>query len=194
MLCRQPDKTRTKVRPILIEVSSEECCHEQRHYGHRPAKMRQFGLQPQVRLIVTIAVDCQICSLYSHHGTDLCRYALFIGESLTKHDRLTGKQDRRSLRIDWLVNTADAISCGIDGVVDDPTADALVSGPLRYPRPAKSRVELTAWFVVRRQPLGRTEVHVIQREFACADRQNDSDQNAERSCRCSRAEASSAAT
>jgi hypothetical protein len=106
-------------------------------------------LQPQVRLIVTIAVDCQICSLYSHHGTDLCRYAFFIGESLTKHDRLTGKQDRRSLRIDWLVKAADAISCGIDGVVDDPTADALVSSPLRYPRPAKSRVELTAWFVVR---------------------------------------------
>jgi len=57
---RQPDKTRTKVRSILIEVPPEECRHEQRHYGHRPAKMRQFRLQPQVRLIVTIAVDCQI--------------------------------------------------------------------------------------------------------------------------------------
>src|SRR5260370_42277014 len=143
MLCRQPDKTRTKVRPILIEVSSEECCHEQRHYGHRPAKMRQFGLQPQVRLIVTIAVDCQISSLYSHHGTDLCRYALFIGESLTKHDRLTGKQDCRSLRIDWLVNTADTISCRTDGVVDDPTAYHPVSITLPYPAPSQSQGELS---------------------------------------------------
>src|ERR1700730_2747459 len=122
---RQPDKTRNKARWILIEGPPEGGRCEQQYYGHRPAKMSQFRPQPHVRLIVTIAVDCQICSLYSHHGTDLCRYALFIGESLTKHDRLTGKQDRRSLRIDWLVNTADAISCGIDGVVDDPTADAL---------------------------------------------------------------------
>jgi len=74
---RQPDKTRTKVRSILIEVPPEECRHKQRHYGHRPAKMRQFCLQPQVRLIVTISRglpdlqsvlpswhDWPVCSLY----------------------------------------------------------------------------------------------------------------------------------
>src|SRR6266851_167298 len=194
MLCRQPDKTRTKVRPILIEVSSEECCHEQRHYGHRPAKMRQFGLQPQIRLIVTIAVDCQICSLYSHHHTDLCGYALFIGESLTEHDRLTGEQNGRSLRIHRFVHTADAISCGVDSVVDDTPTDALMSSARGYPSPAKSRVGLAAWFVFGRQPLGRTQVHTTQHEFARAERQNHSDDNAERSCRCSRGEPPSTPT
>src|SRR6266496_3025823 len=57
LLSRQPDKSWTKVRSILIQIPPEERCHEQRHYGHWLAKMGEFRLQPQIRLIVAISVD-----------------------------------------------------------------------------------------------------------------------------------------
>src|SRR6266513_2666270 len=133
--------------------------------------MRQFRFQPQVCLIVAIAVDCKICSLYPHHRADLCRYALGIRESLTEHHRLTSEQNGRPLRIHRVVYTADTISCGIDCVVDDTPADALVSSARRYPTPAKSRVGLAAWLVLGRQPFSRSQVYITQHELACAERQ-----------------------
>src|SRR5581483_7558327 len=146
-LRRQPHKAWAKMRPILVEVATEEIRHEQRHYGHWLLKIGQCRLQPQIRLVVTVAVNCEIRSLYTHHRTDLGRYALIVSEPLTEHYRLTGKQNCRSLRIHRLVHTSDAISCGVDGIVNRAPADCLASRSPIYPSPAKSSVELAAGFV-----------------------------------------------
>jgi len=106
---RQPDKTRTKVRSILIEVRPKS------------AVMNSDTTPPAGEIGSSVcslrfadryhSLDCQIC-VCTPSWHDLCRYALCISESLTKHDRLTGKQIVGPLRIDWLVNTVDRISPG----------------------------------------------------------------------------------
>src|SRR5436190_682855 len=85
--------------------------------------------------------------------------------------------------INRFVHTADAISCRVDRVVDDTPTDALMSSARRYPSPAKLRVGLAAWFVCGRQPFGGTQMYKPQHQVACAECQNHSDDNAERSCR-----------
>src|SRR5215471_2356978 len=125
------------MRSILIEISPEECRHEERHHSNGLAKARQLRLQSHIRLIVAIAVDCQIRSLHSHHRAHLRRYALFIVEPLAEHHRFTCKQNRWLFRIHRFVHATDAISGAIDGVADDTAPDDLVSSAIRYPGPAK---------------------------------------------------------
>ena len=79
------------MRPILIEIASEECSHEQRHHGHWLAKMRQFRFQSHVRLIVGVAMNREIGGLYSYQRADLRGYALIVGESFAEYHGLTGK-------------------------------------------------------------------------------------------------------
>src|SRR5437763_6353396 len=44
MECRQPDKARTEVRPVIIQVSIKEQRRKQRDHCYRPSKMRQLCL------------------------------------------------------------------------------------------------------------------------------------------------------
>src|SRR5215469_8027349 len=148
LLCWQPDEIRTKVRSILIEIPPKERCHEQRYYGYRLMKTWQFRLQPQVRLIVAIAVDCQIGGLHSHHRANLSRDGLFPSEPLAEHHGFASEQYCWAIEIHRFVDSADAISPWIDIVVDGASTHDLVPGTPRYPCPAKSRIELAAGLVI----------------------------------------------
>ena len=180
------------MRSILIEVPAEECRHKKRDDGHGSAETGQLRLKPEIGLVVAIAVDGQIRSLHPHHRTDLRRHALIVSEPFAEHHRLTGKQDRRLVGINRLIHTADPISCGIDGVVDDAPADSLVPYSCRHPGPPESRIRLAARFVFGRQPFRRSEVHMAQYQFARDERQDYSDGDVERTCGRSRGEACSA--
>ena len=147
-LRRQPDKPWPQMRSIVVEISAKECGHEQGHHRHRSAKARQLGLESQIRLIGAKTVHGQIGALNTQPPPDLRRDTLLPVQPLPEHHRLTGKQDRRLVGINRLIHTADPISCGIDGVVDDAPADSLVPYSCRHPGPPESRIRLTAGFVI----------------------------------------------
>lgn len=93
--------------------------------------------------------------------------ALSIREPLSGDYRFTCKQDRRSLRIYAFVGAADAILCGIDSLVDDTPADALVSSALPRPAPVKSRAAgVVRLWQATIQPHGGARRNI---SFGCAE-------------------------
>src|SRR3954465_15247106 len=113
MLRRKPDQPRSEMWSIVVEITAEECGHEQRNDRDRLAKARQFLLKSEVGLIVTKTVHGQIRALDAHHRGDLRRDTVLPRQPLAKHDRLANEDDRRSCGIDRLIETAHPIAGGI---------------------------------------------------------------------------------
>ena len=191
VLSRKPDETWREMRSILIQIPAKERRHEKRNHGHRSAKMWELRLKSQVRLVVAISMDGQIRSLHPPDRAYLRRNAFLPREPLAEHHRLTGEQDGRLRRIHRFRDAVDAISCRVDGVVDDAPADGLVSGPRWRPNPAKTGIGDTARLFIGREPFGWADMNITQHQFTGAQRQNYSDDDAKRTYGSSRGEAGS---
>ena len=175
---REPRQSRTEMRSVVVEIAAEQRGHEQRHDCNRLSKARQLCLEPQVRLVGTVPVDRKVCGLDAEHRADLGRHRFVPRQSLAKHHRLAGEQERRRRRIDRFVETPDAISRGIDRVFDGASADDAVAGACGVQHPAQSRIGTAARLFLGQQPFGRPEMHAPEDQFARAERQDRGDADA----------------
>jgi polyisoprenoid-binding protein YceI len=84
-LGRHPREIRPEMRPVLIEVSTEERWHEERDHRGRLTKSRQFPLEPQVGLVAAVAVNGEVGGLDAQHLPDLGRDAVVPGQAFAEH-------------------------------------------------------------------------------------------------------------
>src|SRR5205814_9265168 len=98
-------------------------------------KPRQLRGKPQIRLVAAEAVNGNVGALDPGHRSDLSGNTLLPRQPFAEHHRLAGEQNRGALRIDRLLEAADAISGGVDRVVDDVSATGGVPDSRRDERP-----------------------------------------------------------
>ena len=124
------------MRAILIQIPAKQRRHEDRHDGDGPAgEARQLGLQSQQRLIGTVAIDCEIGAGDAQHRADLRGDALFPRQALAEHHRLAGKYDGRARGIHGLGGITNAITGGVEDIVDGPAANRASPSARRGERP-----------------------------------------------------------
>ena len=162
---------------VAVEIPVEECRCEQRHDGFRLAKARKLLQKPHVGLVRREATDCQICTLRAHEGFDLPRHAFLPGESLSDHDRFTGKYDRRLLRIHRLIGAAYAISRRIESILDHTAGDSTMPAARRHENPAEPTVGMMQRFLPGRHLLRGAMVCPPENRLTCSECQYNSERH-----------------
>src|SRR6266853_523584 len=130
------------MRSIFVQISVEKIRRKERDDCNCMVKMWELREEAQVRLVGGITFHSEIRALYSYKRLNLAWYTFVPCQSVTYHRRLACEYDRRTIWIYRLTRVANAISRGIECVLDRAPADLIPPRSRWHKHPAQMPIPM----------------------------------------------------